>query len=241
MQDDELGAQPVAARAEVRAGPFGYLHAVDRRHGPTPVAAPQNRCAPDGSLHAVAARGHADGQPRRAAAPGRTARSGAARWRSRAWIACLTAFRGRRRAVRGEGYSEIFFLDEATALAAGHRPCFECRRGDARAFAAAWGRAAGAAPPPRAPAMDRRPARRADRAAASALALAALPAGRDLRRRMAASSCAPSAGARRWSFAGYGPEREVDPAAVVAAVTPASVRAALAAGYRPMLHPRALS
>ena len=54
----------------------------------------------------------------------------------------------------GEGYTELFFLDEATALAAGHRPCFECRRAAARAFAAAWGRADGT-PAPRAAAMDR--------------------------------------------------------------------------------------
>ncbi len=79
---------------------------------------------------------------------------GAARWRSRAWICCLTDFRDRHRAVMGAGYTEIFFLDEATALAAGHRPCFECRRAAARAFAAAWARADGTAPPDAAT-MDR--------------------------------------------------------------------------------------
>ena len=42
--------------------------------------------------------------------------------------------RGRRREVWGDSYSELFFLDEPTALAAGHRPCFECRRADALAF-----------------------------------------------------------------------------------------------------------
>lgn len=56
------------------------------------------------------------------------------RWTSRRWICCVTAFRGRRRTVFGPGYTELFFLDEVTALAAGHRPCMECRRANAVAF-----------------------------------------------------------------------------------------------------------
>ena len=56
----------------------------------------------------------------------------------------------------GESYTELFFLDEAVALAAGHRPCFECRRREARAFAAAWAEAFDLPAPPRAPDMDAR-------------------------------------------------------------------------------------
>lgn len=57
----------------------------------------------------------------------------------KAWIICLLSFKGRRRALMQPGnYTELFFLDEATALAAGHRPCFECRRAAAGAFRAAW-------------------------------------------------------------------------------------------------------
>ena len=50
------------------------------------------------------------------------------RWRNeRRWIICLTEFNGRRRVPMTPGlYTELFFLDEATALAAGHRPCAEC-------------------------------------------------------------------------------------------------------------------
>src|SRR5690606_30655602 len=56
-----------------------------------------------------------------------------------AWIICLLRFKGRRRALLQPGrYTELFFLDEATALAAGHRPCGECRRADLRRFGAAW-------------------------------------------------------------------------------------------------------
>ena len=65
------------------------------------------------------------------------------RWVSRAWICCRLEFKGRHRNVWGAGYTELFFLDEPTALAAGHRPCFECRRKDARAFAAAFARGPG--------------------------------------------------------------------------------------------------
>lgn len=58
---------------------------------------------------------------------------------SKAWIICLLQFRGRKRAVMSPGaYTELFFLDEATALAAGHRPCFECQRARSRAFRDCW-------------------------------------------------------------------------------------------------------
>ncbi|WP_136659647.1 hypothetical protein [Nitratireductor sp. XY-223] len=61
------------------------------------------------------------------------------RWANRRWIVCVTAFRGRRRPVmQPNRYTEMFFLDEATAFAAGHRPCFECRNRDAKTFAAAF-------------------------------------------------------------------------------------------------------
>lgn len=58
---------------------------------------------------------------------------------SRRWITCLLEFKGRRRAVMSPGrYTELFFLDEAVALAAGHRPCAECRRDRFNAFGYAW-------------------------------------------------------------------------------------------------------
>jgi hypothetical protein len=63
----------------------------------------------------------------------------AKRWASKAWLICVCDFKGRRRDVMGtRSWTELFFLDEATALAAGHRPCFLCRRADADAFVAAW-------------------------------------------------------------------------------------------------------
>lgn len=70
---------------------------------------------------------------------------GARRWATRAWVTCRLSFKGRRRTLMAPGqYTELFFLDEAVALAAGHRPCGECRRDAHRAFRAAWARATGA-------------------------------------------------------------------------------------------------
>jgi len=70
----------------------------------------------------------------------------------RRWICCVTSFKGIRRVImKPRSYTELFFLDEATALAAGHRPCFECRRADALAFAEAFGKPGDR---PSAPEMD---------------------------------------------------------------------------------------
>ena len=71
---------------------------------------------------------------------------GPRRWATTQWIACVLEFKGRHRQVmQPNRYTELFFLDEATALAAGHRPCFECRRADAERFAELWARAQGLA------------------------------------------------------------------------------------------------
>ena len=64
------------------------------------------------------------------------------RWTNKAWIICRCDFRGvRRKVMSRRSWTELFFLDEATALSAGHRPCYYCRREAALAFAAAWARA----------------------------------------------------------------------------------------------------
>lgn len=69
------------------------------------------------------------------------------RWASKAWIYCRCDFRGRKRKVFGAngpngspGWTNLFFLDEATALAAGHRPCFYCQRDRAKQYQAAFSR-----------------------------------------------------------------------------------------------------
>ena len=101
----------------------------------------QNRVTPRGELIAVEARGLLMGN--RGCLHDRHRRI--VRYAvGRRWIACVTSFRGRRRRVMSPGlYTELFFLDEAVALAAGHRPCAECRREDYDRFRAAWARAIG--------------------------------------------------------------------------------------------------
>ncbi len=60
-------------------------------------------------------------------------------WRLKRWIHCVLEFKGRHRQVMAPGrYTELFFLDEATALAAGHRPCAECLRARYEEYRAAW-------------------------------------------------------------------------------------------------------
>ncbi|OTG66084.1 hypothetical protein [Acinetobacter silvestris] len=60
-------------------------------------------------------------------------------WKLKAWISCLTQFKGNKREIFAEGrYSELFFLDEATAFAAGHRPCSECQHDRSQQFKTAW-------------------------------------------------------------------------------------------------------
>ena len=99
----------------------------------------QNRVTPFGDIVASPARGTLMGN--RGClhdAAGRITRP----YRLTAWIYCLLEFKGRRRAVMSPGkYTELFFLDEATALAAGHRPCAECQRGRYNEFMACWGKA----------------------------------------------------------------------------------------------------
>ena len=61
------------------------------------------------------------------------------RWTTKAWIICACVYKDHHREVMGQqSWTELFFLDEATALAAGHRPCFLCRRAAAKAFQAGW-------------------------------------------------------------------------------------------------------
>ena len=114
----------------------------------------QNRVTPEGEIIATPHRGLLMGN--RGGCfhlPDKTL--GPRRWASRQWIACVLEFKGRHRELmQPNRYTELFFLDEATALSAGHRPCFECRRADADRFAELWARAFGSEDRARAPAMD---------------------------------------------------------------------------------------
>jgi len=137
----------------------------------------------------------------------------------------------------GKGsYTELFFLDEATALAAGHRPCFECRRADAEAFRAAFADGVGLHAP-KAPEMDRilhaeRLDRRAKRLHPLPMAPDRLPDGTMLAHGTEALLIL-NGRPWLWSPGGYRRiERWPDNPMML---TPPSTTAALAAGYRPQI------
>ena len=97
----------------------------------------QNRVTPSGEIIATPHRGMFTGN--RGIIHDPATKTLNRRWAGKAWLTCVCEFRGRRREVMGgRSWTELFFLDEATALSAGHRPCFYCRRDDANAFRAAW-------------------------------------------------------------------------------------------------------
>ena len=94
----------------------------------------QNRVSPFGELFSAPARVTLMGN-RGGRIHDDKRKLGLRRWASKQWICCVLDFNNRQRKVWGDSYTELFFLDEVTAFAAGHRPCFECRRKDALHFA----------------------------------------------------------------------------------------------------------
>lgn len=207
----------------------------------------QNRVTPLGELVADPARGlvygnrgclhDAEGRIRRA-------------YQVRRWIACRLEFRGRRRSPlqRAGRFTELFFLDEATAFAAGHRPCAECRRADYDRFSAIWRELHDEIG---ANAIDARlHGERIDPAARTrrlhAVAFDELPDGA-LVLHDGVPKLVLGDALRSWSFAGYG-RPEPRPTGTATVITPPSLVQVLRAGWHapraeaaevPFLHPTA--
>jgi hypothetical protein len=163
------------------------------------------------------------------------------RWASPAWLTCVCEFRGRRRKVMGgRSWTELFFLDEATAFAAGHRPCFYCRRDDANRFRAAWEESSRVANV-LAPGIDavlhrERLDRGKKRLHPLPMPPERLPDGAMVQQG-GQSFLIARGRALLWSPAGY---RQTKPALEDAMLlTPPSTLRAFGAGYRPTLHPSA--
>lgn len=195
----------------------------------------QNRVDPFGELFKSAARGTLFGN--RGGKFHRDDRTlSTRRWASRQWICCVLEFKGRRRDVWGRYYTELFFLDEVTALAAGHRPCFECRRTAAVAFAAALGRRGAR---PSAPEMDLvLHAERLDgrRKRVHRRALDDLPDGAVISLAGADALAVKGDVLLPWTPSGYGPPRPRLQGLDVAVLTPPSILRALSRGYQPAWH-----
>jgi hypothetical protein len=197
----------------------------------------QNRVTPFGQLIADPARGEMYGNRGGRIHDPATRQLTGRRWASKAWICCVLSFKGRHRAVWGEGYTELFFCDEVTALAAGHRPCFECRRRDAQSFQAAVALGLGLTLAPRAPEMDARlhPERRAIMAGRGGSAPAhELPDGAMFALGDAAFGLRGGA-ALPWTPRGYGRATPL-PRGDVRVLTPPTTLTALRAGYAPLWH-----
>lgn len=196
----------------------------------------QNRVTPFGELIATPARGTLMGNrgcvhdaQRRIRRPFAVKR----------WIICLLEFKGRHRTVMVPGqYTELFFLDEVTALAAGHRPCAECQRGRYDLFRAHWagrGRAL-----PGADEMDevlhaeRLDARRAKRT--HTRRLSDLPAGAMVADAGGKAYLVQDGALLHWTPAGYGARLHPPAETVFRVLTPRSIVRALARGYPVQRH-----
>ena len=165
-------------------------------------------------------------------------------WAHKAWVTCLLEFKGikRPRPFSPGTYSELFFLDEATALAAGHRPCASCQRARHLEFKDAWIRA-NVVEELRAstlmPNIDK--VLHAERTASGGgkrtfyAPLEALPLGTIFEHESTAC-LVTGAGYLPWSFGGYGAPKSIDQVTIVKVLTPRSVVRAFAAGFTPAIH-----
>ena len=198
----------------------------------------QNRVNPFGELFSDPARGTLMGN-RGGRLHDAQRRLAQRRWTSKQWICCRLDFNNRHRKVWGEGYSELFFLDEVTAFAAGHRPCFECRRKDAENFAALFSHSKRRV---RAAAMD--VGLHAERLDGKAKRLHrrkldGLPDGAMI---TVGANAFALQGKRllRWTPQGYAEARPRPRGTQVDVLTPPSMIAVLARGYTPLWHRSAI-
>jgi hypothetical protein len=210
----------------------------------------QNRVDPFGDIHAVGARGMFTGNRGIIHDPA-TKTLLKRRWSTKAWIVCSCEYKGVRREPMGRngrdgkaGWTELFFLDEVTALAAGHRPCFTCRRERAKEFATCYGRAFRIAEP-RAPEIDahlhgERLASGGKMVELDRHGLAKLPDGAMIFDGEA-DHAIRGGKALRWSFFGYDRVTDFDEfgRGEMCVVTSATAIAVLRQGYRPVWHPSA--
>jgi len=158
----------------------------------------------------------------------------------RRWIICVLQFRGRHRPVMTPGrYTELFFLDEATALAAGHRPCAECQRERFRLFREYWTSRPTSVGVPSADGIDAAlHAERLDGRTKRTYEerLARLPSGVMVAAGAGGVGLVLDRALRPWTPGGYGPPQATDGDATVRVLTPPSIVRAIGRGYPVGLH-----
>ena len=204
----------------------------------------QNQVDPCGALHAVSARGAWMGT-RGIIHEGQVVKH---RWKTNAWVTCRLDMPGtKRKPFSSNTYTELFFLDEATAFAAGHRPCNDCRPERFKEFKSAWFAA-------NVEQLISRPALIAEVDAGLhrervqsgdgpkvrlQRKLSELPLG-TMVEYLGAVCLLWRGRLRPWSFAGYGsPGAPPGPAQVVDVITPASIVRVFDGGFVPQVHPSA--
>jgi len=200
----------------------------------------QNRVTPTGDIIATPDRGMFTGN--RGIIHDPVTKTLTRRWANKAWLTCVCEFRGRRREVMGgRSWTELFFLDEATALSAGHRPCFYCRRDDAVRFRAAWEKGNGVADVLARDIDAVLHRERLDRGRKRLHPLTqpwqSLPDGAMVQAE-AESFLIARGRALSWSPGGYRAAGRALPDAML--LTPPSALRALSAGYLPLLHRSAM-
>jgi len=168
------------------------------------------------------------------------------RWKGKRWIACLLEFKGRRRTLmQPNRYTELFFLDEATALAAGNRPCAQCRWADFNRFIDAWLAANpdfGIDRTRCTDAIDRVLHRERVTPRGAKVSYPAIPGDLPEGAIVALDGIEDAwllwqGELHRWTPAGYADVQPAKPARAVRVLTPRSIVNAIAAGYSPMVHP----
>lgn len=200
----------------------------------------QNRVLPTGDIVAIPARGTLTGN--RGIIHTSDRALGTARWSHHAWICCTLDWQDRKRDVMtGRKWTELFFLDEAVAFAAGHRPCAYCRRAAYNTFRDAWADAFKARL--KAPVMDkvlhkarvmpRSRMQKTYQAHADALPLGCFVQHEGIPHLIGDNTMRP------FTPDGYGAPISIPKGRAVTVLTPAPTVKILRAGYRPQLHPTA--
>lgn len=207
-----------------------------------------NRVTPSGDLEASSARGLLFGNRGGRFHDVATQSIRGRPWASRHWIICQCDFKGRAARFRDSGrlvwdgsrYTELFFSDDVTALAAGHRPCMECRRDEAMAYRRAVVTAGAFATVVPCPALDAqldRERRTGHAKRLHSLPYDGLPDGAMVR--IGAAAHAVKGGRLLvWSQDGYKAAIAI-PRGIAACLTPPTSLAALRGGYQPVWHPSA--